>query len=146
MAYQIQTRDNENREWTIEGIGDVSANQFESAAAARKAIRELRKLGPDWAAAEYRVHGDKKRKRSSSPTVASIARQTARLDGARSATADAERHERAIKDNEATIKQTEKEIDTKKNDVKSLKKANVKLHGQAKAARAKAAKLAKPGY
>jgi hypothetical protein len=51
--YEIQTRNSTNPNWNVEGVGDN--NRFDSEHAAEKAIESLRALGPDWAAAEYRV-------------------------------------------------------------------------------------------
>lgn len=56
--YQIETRNlNEplHREWTTDGIGDQ--NEFESAAEARVAVRELRANGDSWAENDYRIVG-----------------------------------------------------------------------------------------
>jgi len=51
--YQIETWDEGT--WTTEGLGDPAANVFPSATAARRAIAELRALGPTWERAKYRA-------------------------------------------------------------------------------------------
>lgn len=50
--YEIQSR-TDGGEWRSDGLGD--ANEFATEAEAKQAISELRALGEDWAAAEYRV-------------------------------------------------------------------------------------------
>lgn len=55
MRYQIETRNEElwhSREWSPDVGGP---NEFGTEAEAEAVIEELRKLGEDWAAAEYRV-------------------------------------------------------------------------------------------
>ena len=57
MAYEIETRTLSNKlgsEWTSE-IGDDDANEFASEADALAMIEELKTLGEDSPAAEYRV-------------------------------------------------------------------------------------------
>ena len=53
--FQIESRSQHwsSRAWSPDGIGD--SNEFASPAEAEAMIAELRKLGEDWAAAEYRV-------------------------------------------------------------------------------------------
>jgi len=51
--YQIETWDEDT--WTTEGLGDPAANVFPSVESARRAIAELRALGPTWKRAKYRV-------------------------------------------------------------------------------------------
>ena len=41
--------------WTREGLGDLDANVFETKRQAEQAVTQFKGLGPDWAAAEYRV-------------------------------------------------------------------------------------------
>ena len=56
VKYQIQTRpenSNDASAWTADGIGDQ--NEFTTEAEADVAIAELKKLGADWASAQYRV-------------------------------------------------------------------------------------------
>lgn len=58
MSYIIETRTPETDEraagpWHSDGMGEVV--EYSSEAAAEAAIAELRRLGPDWAAADYRV-------------------------------------------------------------------------------------------
>lgn len=58
--YRIETRNtNEplHHEWTADAFGEQ--NEFESAAVARVAVRELRALGAEWSAqdSEYRIVG-----------------------------------------------------------------------------------------
>jgi len=53
VQYQIETW-NEGA-WTTEGLGDPAANVFPSVESARRAIAELRTLGPTWKRAKYRV-------------------------------------------------------------------------------------------
>jgi len=50
---QIETRD--EGAWTTDGLGDPEANVFSSVEAARRAIAELRALGPTWEQAKYRI-------------------------------------------------------------------------------------------
>ena len=54
QTYTIETRSPATRNaWSTDGVGDD--NSFPSEKAAEKAIEDLRRLGPDWADAEYRV-------------------------------------------------------------------------------------------
>jgi hypothetical protein len=54
MSYEIETRGRYRDEWTNDIGYD---NEFASEADAREMIEELKTLGEDWAAAEYRVRG-----------------------------------------------------------------------------------------
>ncbi len=56
MTFQIESRNTASSltsEWDIDGIGEPNA--FDTYEEAEAAIEELRQLGDDWAAAEYRV-------------------------------------------------------------------------------------------
>lgn len=53
MAFEIISRTESDRQWTNDNIG--TPNEFTTEEEAREAIEQLRRLGEDWAAAEYDV-------------------------------------------------------------------------------------------
>jgi len=61
VQYQIKTWD--EGAWTTAGLGDPGANVFSSVEAARRAIAELRILGPTWKQAKYRIREIQRRKK-----------------------------------------------------------------------------------
>lgn len=53
-TYRIETKDSSGR-WSSDVEAYDGANRFDSEAEAEAAIESLRKLGDEWADAEYRV-------------------------------------------------------------------------------------------
>jgi hypothetical protein len=54
-TYQIQTRTESNPSWTSDGLMAIGENRWATREEAEQAIEEARRLGDEWAAAEYRV-------------------------------------------------------------------------------------------